>query len=254
MIATYEGTVMENNSNTSLKINSILIVDDDPEICELLDDYLTDQSFNVECAANGEIMKDKLKQHVPDLILLDINMPGEDGLVLAKYIRQRYQIGVIMVTGANATVDKIIGLELGADDYISKPFELREVLARVRSVLRRYGDNAKEAKSIVENKPHINVGNYIFELDSRRLFDKKGEELSITNMEFEVLRVFTQHPNKVLSRDDLLNMTKNRDWDPFDRSIDIHVARLRQKIEDNPKSPQVIKTVRGAGYMFVSNT
>jgi len=234
------------------KTNSILIVDDDSEIREMLEDYLTSQSYSVETACDGETMREVLKNNIPDLVLLDIGLPGEDGFSLAKYLRQNFNLGVIMVTGANTTVDRIVGLELGADDYIVKPFDLRELLARTRSVLRRYSENEQSVTTSGMKKSQVKVGNYLLDIDSRRLSDKKNNDINITNMEFELLQVFINNQNKVLSRDNLLNLTKNRDWDPFDRSIDIHIARLRQKIEDNPKTPQVIKTVRGAGYIFVS--
>jgi len=232
---------------------SILIVDDDLEIRELLLDYLGDNNFNVAAVENGEAMKAHIESEVPNVVLLDIHMPGEDGLTLAKYLRQNHNLGIIMVTGAGETVDRIVGLEVGADDYVAKPFDLRELLARIRSVQRRYHANNSLVKSEETKGSQAKIGSFLLDLDAHRLISKNDEEVKLTSMEYDLLRAFTKSPNRVLSRDDILNLTQSRDWDPYDRSIDIRIARLRQKIEDDPKHPQIIKTIRGAGYMFVPN-
>jgi two-component system phosphate regulon response regulator OmpR len=241
---------------------TILVVDDEAELREMIEEYLSAQGFSVITAENGVIMRDVLTQHAVDLALLDIKMPGEDGLSLARYLREHYQMGIIMLTAAAEVIDRIIGLEIGADDYITKPFDPRELLARVKSVLRRLEAAPVSAPTASSDRDHAKVvvsdisqgvrfGHCILNMESHRLFDEDGQEVPITNMEFDLLKAFATNPNRVLSRDQLLDMAHNRDWDPFDRSIDIRIARIRRKIEDDPAKPQTIKTVRGAGYIFV---
>ena len=234
---------------------SILIVDDDASIRELLQDYLTDSGYHVSVAENGEVMRQLLKSQQPHVVLLDVGLPGEDGLSLARYIREHFDIGIIMVSGLDGTVDKIIGLEIGADDYITKPFDPRELRARIKNVVRLYQRTqpAVNASSIHANIPdqQVSVGTCTLNLITHQLTDKDGIEIPITNMEFDLLKVFAEKPNRPLSRDQLLNLTLNRDWDPLDRSIDIRITRLRKKIEPNPDKPQFIKTMRGVGYMFI---
>ena len=189
------------------------------------------------------------KNDAVDLVLLDIRMPGEDGLSLARWLREHARIGVIMITGSADTVDRITGLEGGADDYIAKPFDLRETLARVRSVMRRVA--AMPTKPTKPTKPNeVRFGRFIVDLTASRLMTELGEPISLTSMEFDLLKVFVTHPNRILSRDQLLDLAHGRSSEPFDRSIDIRVTRLRRKIETDPDKPQFIKTVRGAGYFF----
>jgi two-component system phosphate regulon response regulator OmpR len=188
------------------------------------------------------------------VVLLDIGLPGEDGLSLARYLRERYDLGIIMVTGAGEVVDRIVGLEMGADDYVAKPFDPRELRARLKSVMRRVQSRAAPAgpqgpAGAAEDR--IPVGRYLLDLKSHQLFAPDGVAVALTTMEFDLLKAFAEHPNQVLSRDRLLTLTRNREWEPFDRSIDIRIARLRRKIEDDPENPKVIRTMRGAGYMFV---
>lgn len=227
----------------------LLVVDDDQVVRELLQDYFGQQGFEVRLAASAADAREQLDVARPQLVFLDVGLPGEDGLSLARYIREQFDIPIVMVSGAGEPLDRIIGLEVGADDYVSKPFELRELLARVKSVLRRY----RRVPAPPEERDSARVRIPGFELDmaSRRVFRADGEELTLTRMEFDLLQVLVEHPNRVLSRDQILNRTQNRDWDPFDRSIDIRVARLRRKLEAQPDSPQLIRTVRGVGYMFV---
>jgi two-component system phosphate regulon response regulator OmpR len=196
-------------------------------------------------------MRAEIERSLPDVVLLDVKMPGEDGLTLARYLRERYDVGIIMVTGASDVVDRVVGLEIGADDYITKPFDPRELLARLKSVLRRIQANPPAPGAAPAAGPRVAVGCCVLDLASHQLFDGEGKELPMTAMEFELLKVFVERPNKVLSRDDILTATRNREWEPFDRSIDIRIARLRRKIEADPENPQAIRTVRGAGYMFV---
>jgi two-component system phosphate regulon response regulator OmpR len=188
-------------------------------------------------------------------VLLDVGLPGEDGLSLARHVRERFNIGIIMVSGAGETLDRIIGLEVGADDYLAKPFDLRELHARVKSVLRRYREKPTVAEgNKTESGEQAQVVAFgIGRLDFQRqqLLNTDGAEIPVTAMEFDMLKVFADRPNRPLSRDQLLNLTQHRDWDPFDRSVDIRVARLRRKIEPDADNPVYLKTVRGVGYMFV---
>jgi DNA-binding response OmpR family regulator len=227
----------------------VLVVDDDPEIREMLAEYLGQHGYEVALAASGAAMRAELERARPAVVLLDVGLPGEDGLTLARFLRERYELGIIMITGADAVIDRVAGLEVGADDYIAKPFDPRELRARLKSVLRRMQAKAPpEAKAL---RDRVTIGACTLNLRSRELRDAKGREVPITAMEFALLKTFLDHPNKVLSRDQLLNMTRNREWEPFDRSIDIRIARLRRKIEERPERPRCIRTVRGAGYMFV---
>ncbi|HEY5760720.1 MAG TPA: response regulator [Steroidobacter sp.] len=226
---------------------TILIVDDEPALRDMTSEYLAQHGFNTLLAANGVEARKLLSEHVVQLALLDLRMPGEDGLSLARHLREHHAIAIIMLTAADTLVDRVAGLEVGADDYLCKPFHPRELLARVRSVLRRSSSVARTNAS----KAHVKVGTCTLDLEAHRLLAGDGSEVPITTMEFDLLQTFASHPNRALSRDQILSMTQNRDHGPFDRSIDIRIARLRRKIERNPAKPQAIKTLRGAGYMFV---
>lgn len=234
---------------------TILVVDDDADIRELLEDFLGEQGYRVITLDSAESLRQTLDQQVPDLVLLDVGLPGEDGLSLARYVRERFNLGIIMVSGAGDTLDRIIGLEVGADDYLAKPFDLRELHARVKSVLRRYRQNPAVADLNTtesdEQAQAVAFGIGRLDLQRHQLLNTDGAEIPVTAMEFDMLKVFADRPNRPLSRDQLLNLTQHRDWDPFDRSIDIRVARLRRKIEPDPDNPVYLKTVRGVGYMFV---
>ncbi len=226
----------------------ILVVDDDEAVRRVLFDYLTTHGYGVEVAGNGAELRAALTQRVPDVVLLDLGLPGEDGLALARFLRERHDVGIIMVTGAADPVDRVVGLEVGADDYIGKPFEPRELLARVKSVLRRLQRPPAPAP---QGSPRVRVGRCELDLAARRLVDADGNDVGLTAMEFDLLKAFLDHPNQVLTRDRLLTLTRNREWEPFDRSIDIRIARVRRKIEVDPENPRIIQTVRGAGYMYV---
>ena len=234
---------------------NILVVDDDPEVRDMIVEYLSSHGYEVAQAGSGDEMRTALGHRVPDVVLLDLNLPGEDGLTLARYLRQHHDVGIIMVTAAGEVVDRIVGLEVGADDYVAKPFDPRELRARLKSVLRRVQARSAQPASGTASAPsaskRLPVGRCLLDVDTHQLFTSAGEEIPITSMEFDLLCVFAEHPNQVLSRDRLLSLTRNREWEPFDRSIDIRIARLRKKIEEDPDRPQVIRTVRGAGYMFV---
>jgi two-component system OmpR family response regulator len=225
----------------------VLVVDDDPAIREMLAGYLAEHGYEVAQAASGKEMRVELERQVPAAVLLDIGLPGEDGLTLARFVRERYDVAIIMVTGAGDVVDRVAGLEVGADDYIAKPFDPRELRARLKSVLRR----VEKKESSPKGGARVRVGRCLLDMKSRQLTDTKGNEIPLTAMEFDLLKAFIERPNQVLSRDQLLTMTRNREWEPFDRSIDIRVTRLRRKVEADPDRPRAIRTVRGAGYMFV---
>jgi two-component system phosphate regulon response regulator OmpR len=225
----------------------IVIVDDDADFREMIAKYLSLNGYQVSGADGGEALRAIIDGGDVDLAVLDVNMPGEDGLSLARYLRERSGVAIIMLTAAGEVVDRIVGLEIGADDYLAKPVDLRELLARVKAVLRRAGSAATPTAAA---GTRVRFGKCVLDLESHELYDAGGEPMRLTAMEFDLLKAFAEHPNHVLSRDQLLDMAHNKDWEPFDRSIDIRIARLRRKIERDPAKPQVIKTVRGAGYMF----
>ena len=225
------------------------MVDDDADLRWMVEKYLSKHEFVVTLAEDGEQMREVLERQEFDLAILDINLPGEDGLSLARYLRANYQIGIIMLSAAAEVFDRIVGLEMGADDYVTKPFEPRELLARVKSVLRRVQGVVERE---TEPNSRVRFGEFTLDLEAHQMLDKNDEPVALTSMEFDLLKAFAENPNKVLDRDQLLSLSHNRDWDPFDRSIDIRITRLRRKIEVEPSRPQVIKTVRGAGYIFVT--
>jgi two-component system phosphate regulon response regulator OmpR len=228
----------------------IVVVEDEATQRQLLVEYLSRQSFRVTGVDGGTALRRLCERELPALVMLDVGLPGEDGFALARWLREKSgRIGIIMVTAATDTVDRVVGLETGADDYIPKPVELRELLARVKSVLRRGAKSEKKAKGGATKR--VPIGACQLDLDTHQLIGRKGEEIPLTGMEFDLLRVFAEHPNRVLSRDQLLTLTRNREWEPFDRSIDIRIARIRRKIEIDPEKPRTIKTVRGAGYIFI---
>ncbi len=237
----------------------LLVVDDDASVRAMLVEYLGGHRYEVRAVADGEAMRAEIERDLPDVILLDVRLPGEDGLTLARFLRERYDVGIIMVTASGDVIDRVVGLEVGADDYLAKPFDPRELLARVRSVLRRQQARppadaaaAEGGAALPAAAARTSVGRCEIDLEARRLFDADGSELAMTAMEYDLLKVFLANPNRVLSRDQLLQRTRNREWEPFDRSIDIRIGRLRRKIEPEPSGePRCIRTVRNAGYMYV---
>jgi two-component system, OmpR family, response regulator len=237
---------------TSSEPLSVLIVDDESEIRDLLVAYLHGQGICALEAESEATMRLQINQRSPDVILLDVNLGTEDGFAIARKLRQSWHGGLLMVTGRGDTIDRVVGLELGADDYVTKPFELRELLARVRSVGRR----AVREHAATENpNEHVDHGMIVFDQfslrrDARELHDAAGKRISLTTGEFDLLRVLLDHAGRVLSRDDLLRHTHNRDAAPFDRTIDVQVGRLRKKLGDTTDPPRIIKSVRGAGYVF----
>jgi DNA-binding response OmpR family regulator len=232
----------------------LLIVDDDASVRAMLREYLEGHGYAVGEAAGGAQMRAAIEAEPPDVVLLDLRMPGEDGLTLARYLREHCDVGIIMVTASGDMIDRVVGLEVGADDYVAKPFDPRELLARLKSVLRRIQARpAPEPATAPAAQPgRQRFGRCEIDVDARRLFEIGGAEVPMTAMEYDLLRVFLANANRVLSRDQLLMHTRNREWEPFDRSIDIRIGRLRRKVEPDPSGePRCIRTVRNAGYMYV---
>jgi two-component system phosphate regulon response regulator OmpR len=230
----------------------VIVVDDEPDLREMIAAYLGKYGFVVSGAAGGEELDAHLASGSPDLLILDVNLPGEDGFAIARRIRAQSAVPILMLTAAGDTVDRVVGLELGADDYVAKPFDLRELRARIQAVLRRTSRTQNSAQQQAEpSAERVRFGDMLLDLDAHRLLRPDGSELEITAMEFDLLAAFARNPNRVLSRDRLLDLAHNRDSEPFDRSIDVRITRIRRKVERDPEKPQVIKTMRGAGYMFV---
>ena len=228
----------------------IVIVEDDGTQRKLLVDYLSRQKFRVVGVDGGVALRKLVERELPTLVMLDVGLPGEDGFTLARWLRERSgQIGIVMVTVASDTVDRIVGLETGADDYIPKPFEPRELLARVKSVLRR------ATGAVLTAGPRVRMGRRVLDLDRHVLVDPAdNREETLTSSEFDLLKVFAENPNRPLQRDWLLEVTAHREMEAFDRAIDLRITRLRRKIELDPTHPDAIRTVRGVGYMFVPST
>jgi len=233
------------NNENKIKI---LVVDDDLEICKLLCQYLDQQGFAVASVNSGVALDEYLAQSSADLIILDLMLPGEDGLSIVKRLNSTVHIPIIMLSACGEDVDRIIGLEIGADDYLAKPFNPRELLARIRSVLRRRG--VKEIKKEDDNKELYSFGDYQFNISNQTLH-RNDEKVILTSGEYSLLKIFVENPKRVLSRDDLLEKLKGYDCAPFDRSVDVRIMRLRQKIEADTNTPLYIQTVWGKGYQFI---
>ncbi|MGV8898576.1 MAG: response regulator [Burkholderiaceae bacterium] len=229
-------------------ISHILIVDDDREIRSLLADYLNLNGYQAHSAEDGRAMWKALEETQIDLIVLDLNLPGEDGLTLCRTLRAKSEMPVIMLTARSEPLDRILGLEMGADDYLPKPFEPRELLARIRSVLRR--SHALPPNHVDLSVQLLQFAGWTLDLTARHLLSPDQVVIMLSGAEFCLLKIFLEHPNRVLNRDQLLNMTQGRDADPFDRSIDIQISRLRQKLGEDARSPQILKTVRNGGYVL----
>jgi two-component system OmpR family response regulator len=229
-------------------LGHILVVDDQQEICDMVQDYLSSEGYRISTAHDGSGMRRVMAQSAVDLVILDLMLPGEDGLTLARALREESTVGIIILTGRGETVDRIIGLEMGADDYLPKPFHLRELLARVKSVLRRV--STRTADRVPVHRSQARFAGWHLDLSSRELFSPAGREVRLTTGEFDLLAAFVNNANQVLTRDRLLDLARNREAGPFDRTIDVQVGRLRRKLEDDPQKPSMIKTVRGTGYIF----
>ena len=233
------------------KIDHVLIVDDDRGIRELVGTYLEKQGMRVTLAANGREMRARLESGAPDLIVLDLMLPGDDGLALCRELRagKFRAVPVVMLTALDEEADRILGLEMGADDYLPKPFAVRELLARIRSVLRRTR-MLPPGMEVSETAQMIAFGDWRLDTTTRHLLDADGTMVALSGAEYRLLRVFLDHPQRVLTRDQLLNLTQGRQADPFDRSIDLLVSRLRQRLRDVAREPRYIKTLRSEGYVF----
>ncbi len=230
------------------KGKQILIVDDDQEIRELLQEYLVRAGFDVLVAANGTDMYQHLQNEYPDLIILDIMMPGDDGFQLCQQVRRNSQIPIIMLTAASDEADRVIGLELGADDYIAKPFSPRELLARIKALLRR----AEFRQPEKEGGRRIRFAEWTLDTLSQHLTHEDGSKLDLTGSDFILLSLFLQNPGQALDRDSISDATRGRETLPMERGIDVQISRLRQKLGDNGKNPRIIKTIRGSGYMLIA--
>jgi DNA-binding response OmpR family regulator len=269
----------------------IAVLDDEADIRELLASYLGSNGFRVSQHQSGAALMELMAADVPDLVLLDLGLPGEDGFAIARRLRERWNCGLVIVTGRGDAVDKVVGLEIGADDYVTKPFDLRELLARVKAVLRRthgeaprttpapvlqagaeasrsqnhaaaQGVHQEPNQALVSSANHggatvsgsgecFRFAGWLLDLRARRLLAPDGSEVALTSGEFDLLSVFLQHPGRVLSRDFLLERTRGREAAPFDRTIDVQIGRLRKKLEVDPQAPQILKSVRSAGYLLV---
>jgi two-component system, OmpR family, response regulator len=236
----------------------IIVVDDEQPAREMVGDYLRMHGFNVSLCDGGKTLRETIAQQVPDLIVLDLNMPEEDGLSIIRHLKKEANVPVIMLTATASAIDRVVGLELGADDYLAKPCELRELLARIRVVLRRSagGQQQPAAPQPVPAAPQapdpklVRFGTKWLDQDAQVLRDEEGHEHPLTASEYGLLKVFAANPRRVLSRDRLLELANARDAEAFDRAIDLRIMRIRRKIEPDPARPSVIRTVRGGGYLF----
>jgi len=227
----------------------LLVVDDDGEILALVTRYFGSHGFRVSSACDGTAMRTVIAAEPVDIVLLDLGLPREDGLELTRWLREHWRGAIIIVTGRGESVDRVVGLELGADDYVTKPFDLRELLARVRSVLRRVQPAPAERSAASDN---VQFAGFNLDTEARRLIGPDGGDIPLTTGEFELLQVFLAAPGRVLTRDQLIGQMHGREAGPYDRAIDVQVGRLRRKIEHDPANPELIKSVRGAGYLFAA--
>jgi len=234
----------------------ILVVDDEAAVRTLLKECFALEGYRVTEARDGQELIAQLSTEAPDLITLDLKLGGENGLELARKIRETRNIPIVMITGKSDTIDRVVGLELGADDYIGKPFHVREVLARIRAVLRRY-QSIPTAEGPMEAAPSAGTcyafTGWMLDLARRELRSTAGTVQELTTAEFNMLTMFVERPTRVLSRDNIMDLLKGHDWSPFDRSIDALIVRVRRKIEPEPGAPRLIKTVRGVGYVFAAD-
>jgi two-component system, OmpR family, response regulator len=230
----------------------IAVVDDEQPARDMVGDYLRMHGFSVSLCDGGASLRQSIAQKMPDLIVLDLNMPEEDGLSIIRDLKQRTSVPIIMLTATASAIDRVVGLELGADDYLAKPCELRELLARIRSVLRRSAGAPPAQPGVrpASARPRVRFGTKWLDHDAQVLRDDDGNEHPLTASEYGLLKVFAANPKRVLSRDRLLELANARDAEAFDRAIDLRIMRIRRKIEPNPARPSVIRTVRGGGYVF----
>lgn len=232
------------------RMTRILVCDDEPHLREMICEYLTERGFGTAQASDAKMLLAAVEVELPDLIILDVNMPGMDGLSALRELRTSSTVPVIMLTAAVDVIDRVLGLEMGADDYVGKPVDLRELEARIKAALRRQIFSSEEVKKKVRIDGTVAIGQCRLDIDGAKLYGADGNEIAITAMEFSLLRVFVENKGRILNRDQLLEQAHDRGWEPFDRSIDLRISRIRRKIEANPTKPEVIRTVRGLGYVF----
>ena len=236
---------------TAARAQHIVVVDDEAPAREMVGDYLRLHGFEVTLCDGGASLRAAIAKHMPDLIVLDLNMPEEDGLSIVRSVKQRSAVPIIMLTATASAIDRVVGLELGADDYLAKPCELRELLARIRVVLRRAtATPVAAAPAATAPRAPVRFGTKWLDVDARVLRDEGGNEHPLAGSEFALLKAFAENPKRVLSRERLLDLAEARDREAFDRAIDVRITRIRKKIEPDPAHPSVIRTVRGAGYLF----
>ncbi|NBA98589.1 response regulator [Pseudomonas sp. R5(2019)] len=229
----------------------VLIVDDDPLIRELLHNYLQQEGYDVHCATTAEQAEVHLASSPVDLVMLDIRLPGKDGLTLTRELRVRSEVGIILITGRNDDIDRIVGLECGADDYVIKPLNPRELVSRAKNLIRRVRHAQTQVPAAPAQRQSLkHFSHWALDTDRRRLIDRDGGETLLTHGEYQLLCVFLRNSGHTLSRDQLMDQIRNREWVPNDRSIDVLVGRLRRKLHDDPAEPQLIITIHGAGYLF----
>src|SRR5437867_969540 len=233
----------------------IAVLDDEVDITQLLANYLKGHGFRVTQLHSGPELMAVMASDPPALVLLDLGLGNEDGLVIARRLREHHRCGLVIVTGRGDAIDKVVGLEIGADDYVTKPFDLRELVARIKAVLRRLApepglDLAPASVPAAPARERFRFNGFELDTAARRLLDREQREVSLTTGEFDLLCTFVRHPGRVLSRDFLLEQTRGREAAPFDRTIDVQVGRLRKKLESDPENPALIKAVRGAGYVL----
>lgn len=234
--------------NRTMKQEHLLLVDDDPELRDLLRDYLGQAGYRITAVADGREMHKAMAAAPFDLVILDIMLPGEDGLSLCRRLRAQSRIPILMLTARGDEIDRIVGLEMGADDYLSKPFNPRELLARIKSILRRAGSLPENLAA--EDVHSVRFAGWTLDMQSRQLRSPAGVVVDLSGVEFKILRVLVERPNRVLSRDQLLEFTQGREASPFDRAIDVQIGRLRRKLDDDAREPRLIKTVRNEGYVL----
>jgi len=233
-------------------LTHIAVLDDEADITRLLAGYLQGHGFRVTQLHSGSALMDVMRDDPAALVLLDLGLPGEDGFSIARRLREHWRCGLVIVSGRGDAIDKVVGLEVGADDYVTKPFDLRELLARIKAVLRRMAPVPPLATTPPAAGPsRLRFAGWILDLGARRLINAQGQDVALTGGEFDLLCTLARHPGRVLSRDFLLEATRGREAAPFDRTIDVQVGRLRKKLEPDAVEPQIIKSVRGAGYILV---
>jgi two-component system OmpR family response regulator len=244
-------SIYHNTSQGLTMHNNLAIVEDDPDVRAILQRSLSADGYSVTALSNGNGLESILSDNPYDLVIMDVGLPGMDGLSLMRRIRELYDCGIIIVSGRYDLADRVVGLELGADDYVTKPFEPREIVARVRSVLRRNARSALRAQLPAVPREKLVFDGFVLDRAARGLTDPTGKSVPLTSGEFKLLEVFVTHANRVLSRDRLLDLVYDADAPAFDRSVDVRIGRVRKKLGDDPRDPRLIKTIRNDGYIFV---